>query len=634
MADKMIYCVGLESELENIQQNLNGETVFKFRQFDQIASINDLQGADLLLIGPAVANPVKAVQQAVAKDKHISILIFVESARYNQVTQSIQFALFVGKNTSCVALRTNWNYHTVLLNGITRTKQRRSFNKFNRSAGVILSQLNSPAVRLGEVGDILEYAPMGALLVDNASNILSANKASRRMFKAFDGDSIRLEAIFPAKTTELLKTFHDSAEGAMAIVEDYNGNHYEISGSKIPGQDIEKTILLINDITEKHEKDKRFTAILESLPQIAWSADEEGSANYFNKGWFDYTNKETAEGMGDGWTAAVHPDDLTNLRARWAESVKEGKVFQHAFRLRRFDGEYRWHLSKAVPIAPTKKRITMWVGTASDIHDQVKINEELERKVKERTKLLEEMNAELEQFTHISSHDLQEPLRKIQTFAHIINDELAEGSANSETVKKYIEKIIHTSSRMSNLLKDLLNYSKIDQQEPLAVINLGNLIDEIMDDLEVAIARNGATITVEPLPVLNVRPLQIKQLFYNIINNALKYKKPGVPPAILISCRKLSTSDKQRLNALQQGDYWRITVKDNGIGFDQKYAEQIFTVFQRLHTRSSYEGTGIGLAIAKKVVHNHGGEIFAISSVGNGSEFHVVLPEFRVNDGL
>lgn len=626
----LIYCVGLGSKVNNIQKYLDGDIAFKFRQCDQVADIDNFQSADLLLIGPGVANPVKAVQQAVAKDTHISIIILVESGRYNQVKQSIQFALSVGKNTSCVLLKPDWNYRIVFQNAIIRTKQKRSFSKFNRSAGVILSQMNAPAVKLGNVGDILEHAPIGALLLDHAFNILGANKASRKMFKVLDSNTVRLEAIFPAKETESLRKFQNSAEGEM-IVEDYSGNHYEVSGSKIPGQNADQMILLVSDITQRYERDKRFTAILESLPQIAWTADEEGGINYYNKGWFDYTNKEPAEGMGEAWADVIHPDDLNQLTARWTESVKEGKAFQHAFRLKRFDGQYRWHLSKAVPIFSKSRNITMWVGTATDIHDQVKIREELEQKVRDRTKLLEETNAELEQFAHISSHDLQEPLRKIQTFSHIISDELAEGSADNETVKKYIDKIIKTSSRMSKLLKDLLNYSKIDQQEPLTVINLRDVMDEILDDLEVAITRSNATVTINPLPVLNARHLQIKQLFYNIINNSLKYKKPGVPPSILIYCQKFLQSNN-RFKGLQGSDYWQITVKDNGIGFDQKYADQIFTVFQRLHTRSGYEGTGIGLAIAKKVVTNHGGEIFAASSVGNGSEFHVILPEFKVNE--
>ena len=265
------------------------------------------------------------------------------------------------------------------------------------------------------------------------------------------------------------------------------------------------------------------------------------------------------------------------------------------------------------------------MGTSTDIHEQALLTENLERKVRERTRSLEEKNAELEQYAQISSHDLQEPLRKIQTFAHIIKDE---GTAlPKESLDRYIDKIIATSGRMSKLIRDLLNFRRIDQFEEERVLDLDDIIHQVLDDLELVIHQNAAVIHVGHLPVIKGRPLQVKQLFYNIINNSLKFKKPDTAPSVSITSSALDNDQRNKFPHLAPDtSYHEIVVKDNGIGFDQKYADQIFTVFQRLHTRSAYEGTGIGLSIAKKVVTNHGGEIFAVSSGGAGAEFHIILP--------
>ena len=617
----MIYCLGLASELKSIQQNLDEE--LRFQLIEELNSF-DSRDAELFLIGPAVTNPVKLVQQIVAKDPLLAIIIFTDANKYNQIKQSLLFSMSVGKNATCVIFNPTTNYKLVFKNGIVRTQQKRSFNKFNVASERKLFDLTSTAVNLDNLGDILEYAPIGAVLVNKDSNVIGANKSARKMFAILNGSTVPLESLFPRNHREIIQLAKTGAVEKPLTVEDGSGNYFEISSSIIPDKDVENTILLINDITERRQKNSRIKAILESLPNIAWTADEDGNFNYYNNGWFNYTGKPAAEGMGEGWASIIHPNDLELLVSRWRESVTARTLFQHAARFRRLDGEYRWHLSKATPIFDKNKNVEMWVGTSTDIHDQVVANEELERKVKERTKLLEETNAELEQFAHISSHDLQEPLRKIKTFAHIVKDEGAD--LLNENSKRYIDKIIATSTRMSRLLKDLLNFTKINQQEPEAIVNLNEIVHQIKEDLELALTQTHATILSETLPSVKGRPLQLKQLFYNLINNSIKYRKADQPPIISISCAMLDNDKRRTFKSLEDTRHWEIVIKDNGIGFDQKYANQIFTVFQRLHSGASYEGTGVGLAIAKKVIANHHGEIFAISSPGKGAEFHLILP--------
>lgn len=229
----------------------------------------------------------------------------------------------------------------------------------------------------------------------------------------------------------------------------------------------------------------------------------------------------------------------------------------------------------------------------------------------------------------MSSHDLQEPLRKIQTFADLImenaNDSLDERS------RTYLGKIITTATRMTKLLKDLLNFSKLHHNEGLTAVDIGEVVSGIREDLELVISQNAAEIRIESeLPTLPGYQPQLKQLFYNLINNSLKFRSPDRLPLIRMSSRIVRADELMRFKDLDpDGDYWEVIISDNGIGFEQKYADQIFTIFQRLHGRSNFEGTGIGLAICRKVVSNHQGLIYALSTPGQGAEFHVLLPAIR-----
>jgi light-regulated signal transduction histidine kinase (bacteriophytochrome) len=267
----------------------------------------------------------------------------------------------------------------------------------------------------------------------------------------------------------------------------------------------------------------------------------------------------------------------------------------------------------------------MWVGTCTDIHDQILLTEELERKVKERTHSLEVTNSELEQFAHVSSHDLQEPLRKIRTFADLLKDniyqDLDEGS------KRYLDKISSTAERMSASLRALLNFTSLRREEKFVSVDLNQIVSQVLIDLELMISQKDASVKVSTLPVIKAVPIQMQQLFYNLINNALKFSKHETAPLIKISSRQLMEEELIRFPQLQHfKEYHEVVVKDNGIGFDQIYAEQIFTVFQRLHSQTKYEGTGIGLSLVKKVVSNHGGEVHVYSRPNEGTAFHVILP--------
>jgi two-component system CheB/CheR fusion protein len=258
----------------------------------------------------------------------------------------------------------------------------------------------------------------------------------------------------------------------------------------------------------------------------------------------------------------------------------------------------------------------------------------LENKVKERTvelkstiDELKHTNLQLDQFAHVASHDLQEPLRKISTFSTLLQDKYKDGL--SEEVKaSYLSKIGESSARMTILIQDLLNYSRLIQHEKLYVkTDLNAILKNILSDFELLIQEKKAKINFDSLPTIVAIPLQINQLFYNLISNALKFSNLEVPPIITISSRLLSEKEIKKFPAFQPSvSYIEIIFKDNGIGLEQQYAKKIFTIFQRLHNKDAFVGTGIGLALCKKIVENHRGEIFVESKEEKGAAFHIILP--------
>lgn len=248
-------------------------------------------------------------------------------------------------------------------------------------------------------------------------------------------------------------------------------------------------------------------------------------------------------------------------------------------------------------------------------------NASLEKKVQERTadllkinKELELSNTELMQYASLASHDLQEPLRKIISFCNLIFEKHLEGN---EEVKHYFLKVMSSAERMRSLINDLLNFSRLSAESVFIKTSLAAMVEETLSDLELLIHEKKAKVTVHDLPDADIIPGQIRQLFQNLISNSLKFAAEDVPPVIDVS---------SRLIAGEEGDSVRISITDNGIGFDNAYRDKIFGIFQRLHRREVYDGTGIGLAIVKKIIEKHGGTITADGRPGEGATFTITLP--------
>jgi len=248
--------------------------------------------------------------------------------------------------------------------------------------------------------------------------------------------------------------------------------------------------------------------------------------------------------------------------------------------------------------------------------------------LKDQIQRLNDSNKELEQFAYVASHDLQEPLRKISAFSDLLKENLKEQNIGEGEL--YLNRIIHSSARMRELITDLLNYSRVSRKTVKEQINLNTILDMVKEDLEIMIAEKEAIIKSSALPSIPGNSLEFRQLFQNLISNSLKFLNPNKKPVIIIESKDASAEELNKLLFYDKSKrYVSIHFIDNGIGFEENYAEKIFIIFQRLHGKDTYEGTGIGLAICKKIAEKYGGSIFAHSNLGHGAHFIVILPLFE-----
>lgn len=392
--------------------------------------------------------------------------------------------------------------------------------------------------------------------------------------------------------------------------------------------------IFVSDITDNKriaEGQDQFLTMVNAIPQLGWMADHAGYIHWYNDRWYEYTGTSLEETVGWGWEKVHHPEHIDRVVAFVTEAWKQDKPWELTFPLRGKDGNYRWFLTKVYPIRDTAGKVQQWIGTNTDIHDQKVANETLEQKVAERTSELEaanehlmNVNEELRQFNYAASHDLQEPLRKIKIFSERIKTQDFEKL--STVSKGSLDRVMVSVDRMSNLLKDLLDFSSTSREKHFEQVNLNEIIADVKSDLELLITQKGASVIKSDLPTINAIPLQMHQLFYNLINNAVKFATPDREPIIHISGIALSGKENKKWQLPAKQQYFHLSVQDNGIGFEPQYAEKIFELFKRLHSQESYRGTGIGLALCKKVVDNHEGRIWAESEYGKGAAFHVILP--------
>lgn len=402
----------------------------------------------------------------------------------------------------------------------------------------------------------------------------------------------------------------------------------------------EMLLLAIEDITG-HRRAQRFVEereawlrnMADNAPGIIWVANADGRFNFLNKTGQDYLGSAIADELRQTWAGRIHPEDRAEYERIHTEGMTRHQPYRAQYRLQRHDGEYRWMLEDGKPLLDPDGTHTGYLSTAAEIHDQKVQAEELERRVAERTQALRDVNTTLErsnenlrQYAYVASHDLQEPLRKIVTFSKRLDKKDAE--ALSDQGREYLGKITDSALRMTQLIDDLLVFSRTTRQDQAFVpTDLNVILKDVLRDFDLVIAETDATIEADPLPTLDALPLQMAQLFHNLLSNALKFRAPGRPTVIRITARRPASADlARRLPQSDPAAWWEIVVQDNGIGLNPVFSEQIFLIFQRLHDKSAYTGTGIGLALCRRIATNHGGDLFANAEEGQGAAFHVLLP--------
>lgn len=387
-------------------------------------------------------------------------------------------------------------------------------------------------------------------------------------------------------------------------------------------------VWLIERQRKATEKYSRLAAIVESSDDAIYGKTFAGVITSWNKGaekMYGYSPEEIIGKKVDVLTPKERKKEVQKILNQLSLG---GKVDHYETQRMRKDGK---KIDISISISPVRNSVGELIGAstiARDITERKRLDAELkranaflEKRVEERTKELSRSNRELQDFAYVASHDLQEPLRKIQSFGNLLYDE--EKDHISPDGNAYLNRMLDAAGRMRVLIEDLLTFSRVTTKaQPFEKINLNKIIDEVISDLETSIADVKGKVRVEKLPEIEADPLQMRQLFQNLLTNALKFHKKNVPPEIKIAIDKNTNTGKinTRYNTIT------IVVSDNGIGFEQQYADQIFTIFERLHGRSEYKGTGIGLAVVRKIVERHKGHVTATSKLSEGATFSITLP--------
>jgi len=499
--------------------------------------------------------------------------------------------------------------------------------------------------------DVVELAPVAMIKTDDQGVIVLVNRKAEEIFDYSRDELIGrpIEVLMPDRfrarhvgnRADFMRHLETRSMGVgrslFGLRKDGTEFPVEIGLNPIIRNEKVRVLCMIVDITERkriedqvRESESKLRMLADSMPQIVWTAGSDGQADYFNKRWFEYTGL-SLEDHNSTWLTILHPDDHKNTVVAWEEALRTGENFKIEYRLKERDsGKFHWFLGRAHPVKGADGKVERWFGTCTDIEELKQANDkinrfniELEQKVSERTSelrsavaALEASNKELDSFSYSISHDLRTPLRAIDGFSRILMEDYR--AELSDGAQGLFERIRNNVKRMSELIDDLLTFSRIGRVaiEDGRTANTQQIVLQTLSELKETLGQREIEIRQESLPPCNGDPVLLKQVWSNLLSNALKYSSKKDHSIIEIGTRP----------DLSNGEVVYF-VKDNGVGFDMKYADKLFGVFQRLHGDGDFEGTGVGLAIAQRIVLRHGGRLWAEAEVGKGATFFVALRE-------
>lgn len=435
---------------------------------------------------------------------------------------------------------------------------------------------------------------------------------------------------------------HSDSEAPGYIRVDDVDKHFYMDYEYTPLFDDKKVVwgvmVTINDVTEKVEARKkleesqaRLNIVIEASELGTWEVNFKTKSIAYSNRYLEILGFEGRVNVShEEFVRHIHPDDLVIRDKAYKRAIDTG-IMNYITRLIWPDGSLHWVEAKGKVFYDSDGKPDRMIGTIDDVTNERMQQDILEKTVAERTRELaqknadlERMNAELQSFAYVSSHDLQEPLRKIQTFASRIRDI----ETLSPKGRDYFERMQRSAHQMQVLIQDLLAYSRTGKNEhSFEVVDLCQVVEDVRNDFQELLAEQHGKIDCIGNGPVRIIPIQFKQVMHNLISNSLKFAKPDVGPHIMISLNPHVTETNQHVKlAGNKKQFCCITLRDNGIGFDSEYKDKIFEVFQRLHGKQEYSGTGVGLAIVKRIVENHQGFIEASGVPGQGARFDIYLP--------
>jgi PAS domain S-box-containing protein len=397
-----------------------------------------------------------------------------------------------------------------------------------------------------------------------------------------------------------IRTLH----GEAGVVLDSSGEVVRMVGT---GQDVTERKKAEESLARARDY---YVRLLDDFPNPIWRVDVDGQCDYFNQSWLAFTGRQLSEELNGGWLTGVHPEDRKYCGAPLTEAVNARRPFVMEYRLHYHDGSYHWILAYGMPLFDVDQVFIGYIGSCFDIEERRRAQDLVEQ----QARALRQSNAELEQFAFIASHDLQEPLRMIRGFAQLLVRRYR--SVLDKDGQQFMGYMVEGTERMQTLISNLLSYSRLDRgPKTFGQVDSKAAAEKALFNLTQAVRESKAVVELGPLPIVCADETQMVQLFQNLIGNAIKFHADEAP--------------RVHISARSVGGEWLFTVQDNGIGIEPEYGEKIFAIFQRLHGPDKYPGTGIGLAICKKIVERHGGRIWAGSPSDHGATICFTLPIIR-----
>lgn len=384
------------------------------------------------------------------------------------------------------------------------------------------------------------------------------------------------------------------------------------------------------------ESEAMFRELGENVPQLAWMAHPDGSMFWYNRRWYEFTGTSFEQMQGEGWREVQHPDHAEAVIAGFRAAIVSGEPWEDTFPMRDRNGAYRWFLSRAFPLRDREGRITRWFGTNTDVtalreaqdalrRAQETIQrhaDELEGVVAERTAKLQETVHELEAFSYSIAHDMRAPLRSMLGYSDLLLEEQA--GRLDEDGKEFLARIRSSAIRLDQLIQDVLNYSRIVREDlPLSEVDTRALVLELIETYPNLRGVADRIEVQDNLPRVRANPAALTQVLSNLLSNAVKFTRDEETLRVRVRGERVPRGESP---PGASGSWTRLWVEDNGIGLDPEVQPRLFQMFQRFTRPGLYEGTGIGLAIARKAVERMGGAIGVFSAPGRGSRFWILLP--------